>query len=103
MPSMSCSTSTCPSVSGPAPMPMVGMLKDAVILAAAGLNRIGRADVISEYLDFLPAPAQGALAVQAAVDGEEAVRLFEAHRDEISLVILDVVMPGRGGREAGST
>jgi len=34
-----------------------------------------------------------------AVDGDEAVEVFTRHRDEISLVILDVVMPGRGGRE----
>ena len=37
---------------------------EGVVLAAAGLHRIGRADVIREYLDFLPAPAQGALALQ---------------------------------------
>jgi hydroxymethylbilane synthase len=37
---------------------------DAVVLAAAGLNRIGRPEVIAEHLDFLPAPAQGALGIQ---------------------------------------
>ena len=40
---------------------------DAVVLAAAGLSRIGRLDVVSEYLDtalMLPAPGQGALAVE---------------------------------------
>ncbi len=42
---------------------------DAVVLARAGLARLGRLDVISETLDpllMLPAPAQGALAVEAA-------------------------------------
>ncbi|MGP5384633.1 hydroxymethylbilane synthase [Brachybacterium tyrofermentans] len=41
---------------------------DAVVLAASGLLRVGRGDVISELLSvdvMLPAPAQGALAVEA--------------------------------------
>ena len=40
---------------------------DAVVLAVAGLNRLGRADVIDEVLDpatMLPAPGQGALGVE---------------------------------------
>lgn len=40
---------------------------DAVVLAFAGIARIGRTDVISEILDpelVVPAPAQGALAVE---------------------------------------
>jgi hydroxymethylbilane synthase len=40
---------------------------DAVVLARAGLARLGRLDVITETLDplqVLPAPAQGALAVE---------------------------------------
>jgi hydroxymethylbilane synthase len=40
---------------------------DAIVLAAAGLDRLGRSDAISEVLDpaiMLPAPGQGALAVQ---------------------------------------
>ena len=40
---------------------------DATILAAAGLRRLGRQSAITEYLsldEFLPAPGQGALAVQ---------------------------------------
>ena len=40
----------------------------AVIIAAAGVRRIGRADAISEYLDFAPAPGQGALAVECRAD-----------------------------------
>ena len=34
-----------------------------------------------------------------AADGEEAMRLFKAHADEIALVVLDVVMPGLSGRQ----
>jgi PAS domain S-box-containing protein len=35
-----------------------------------------------------------------AHDGEEAVEIFSANQDSIALVILDVIMPRRGGREA---
>ncbi len=35
-------------------------------------------------------------------DGEEAVQVFAAHRDEISLVLLDVIMPRRSGPEVYS-
>lgn len=45
----------------------VGADLDGVVLAAAGLKRIGRQAEITEYLDplvMLPAPAQGALAVE---------------------------------------
>ncbi|MFC0675661.1 hydroxymethylbilane synthase [Brachybacterium hainanense] len=41
---------------------------DAVVLAAAGLRRLGKEDAISELLPvevMLPAPAQGALAIEA--------------------------------------
>jgi len=38
--------------------------------------------------------------VLVAHDGEEAVTVFSAHRDSISLVLMDVIMPRRGGREA---
>lgn len=45
---------------------------DAVVLARAGLLRLGREDVITETIDplqMLPAPAQGALAVEC-LDGD---------------------------------
>ena len=38
--------------------------------------------------------------VLSARDGEEAVRIFEEHAEEIDLVIMDVVMPRMGGKEA---
>nr|WP_218859901.1 hydroxymethylbilane synthase [Petropleomorpha daqingensis] len=44
---------------------------DAVVLARAGLARLGRTDAITETLDplqVLPAPAQGALAVECRED-----------------------------------
>ncbi|HVP66011.1 MAG TPA: ATP-binding protein [Anaeromyxobacteraceae bacterium] len=39
-------------------------------------------------------------AVVEAVDGEDAVRKFEDHREEVALCLLDVIMPKRNGREA---
>jgi YesN/AraC family two-component response regulator len=35
-----------------------------------------------------------------AVDGDDAVRVYREHREHIDLVILDVVMPGKSGKEA---
>ena len=40
--------------------------------------------------------------VLVAHDGEEAVEIFTAHRDRISLVLLDVIMPRRSGPEVFS-
>ncbi len=34
-----------------------------------------------------------------AVDGEDALRQFGAHRDSVALLLLDVVMPKRNGKE----
>ncbi|MEU9338990.1 hydroxymethylbilane synthase [Streptomyces sp. NPDC048290] len=44
---------------------------DAVVLAAAGLNRIGRGDEVTDFLSVdtvLPAPGQGALAIECTAD-----------------------------------
>lgn len=52
---------------------------DALLLAAAGLRRIGRADAISAYIPFktmLPAAGQGALAIQTREDDGETIRLL---------------------------
>jgi hydroxymethylbilane synthase len=45
---------------------------EAILLAASGLNRLGRGDRIRALLpveDFVPAPGQGALALQTREDG----------------------------------
>lgn len=52
---------------------------DAVVLARAGLTRLGRISEISETLDpmlMLPAPAQGALAVECRADDPELIELI---------------------------
>lgn len=53
---------------------------DAVLLAAAGLRRLGRADVVTEFLDldrWPTAPGQGALAVEVRVGEEALVRALD--------------------------
>jgi hydroxymethylbilane synthase len=58
---------------------------DAVVVAAAGLRRLGRVDEATELLDplqMLPAPAQGALAVECRVDGLDLVRELAAALDD---------------------
>jgi len=52
---------------------------DAVIVALAGLKRLGRADEATELLDplqLLPAPGQGALACECRVDDDETSHLL---------------------------
>ncbi|HWL64420.1 MAG TPA: hydroxymethylbilane synthase [Actinomycetota bacterium] len=57
---------------------------DAAILAAAGIDRLGRDDVDVGPLDperWVPAPAQGALAVEALEERDDLRRLFGALDD----------------------
>jgi len=52
---------------------------DAVVVALAGLKRLGRADEATELLDplqILPAPGQGALACECRVDDDETSNLL---------------------------
>jgi hydroxymethylbilane synthase len=52
---------------------------DAIIIAQAGLNRLGLADNISAVLaadEFVPCPAQGALAIQCRADDEEVLQIL---------------------------
>jgi hydroxymethylbilane synthase len=58
---------------------------DGVVLARAGLARLGRLDVITEVLDpiqVLPAPAQGALAVECRVDDMDVEHLLQSIVDD---------------------
>lgn len=54
---------------------------DAIVLAAAGLDRLGYSERISEVIDrevMLPAPGQGAVAVQCRADDTRALELLAA-------------------------
>jgi len=58
---------------------------DAIILARAGIERLGLADKISFCFDpkqFIPAPAQGALAIQTRTDDSRTSKLIAAIDDE---------------------
>ncbi|MDF1667534.1 MAG: hydroxymethylbilane synthase, partial [Planctomycetota bacterium] len=44
---------------------------DAVVLALSGLKRAGLGDKMSDRLDMLPAPGQGALGIECRADDEE--------------------------------
>ena len=57
---------------------------DAIILAAAGLKRLGFADRIADLIDpsdSLPAPGQGALAIECRADRPDLVDAFVALAD----------------------
>jgi hydroxymethylbilane synthase len=75
---------------------------DAIVLARAGLERLGRLEVVSEVFGFdvmLPAPGQGALAVQCREDAE-LVRLLRAINDdetEIAVTAEKAFLAGLGG------
>jgi hydroxymethylbilane synthase len=57
---------------------------DAIILAAAGIERLGLVQYVSEYLSFevmLPAPGQGALAIQCRAEDAELLELLKQVHD----------------------
>ena len=58
---------------------------DAIVVAAAGLARLGRLDEAAEILDptqMLPAPGQGALAVECRGDAESLRQTLAASLDD---------------------
>jgi hydroxymethylbilane synthase len=81
----------------------VGTELDAVVLARAGLARLGRLEAITETLDplqVLPAPAQGALAVECRVDSD-LVTALKALDDPDSRVTVDAERALLRALEAG--
>jgi len=64
---------------------------DATVLAAAGVTRLGLERHISGYLSLelmLPAPGQGALAVQCRADDEATLKLLAAiHRRNVAAAV----------------
>ncbi|MCH0541364.1 hydroxymethylbilane synthase [Streptomyces sp. MUM 203J] len=99
---------------------------DAVVLAAAGLNRIGRIDEVTDFLSVdtvLPAPGQGALAIEcpaadaalaatlAQLDHEHTRAAVTAERSLLAALeagcsapvgALADLLPGSGSGPAGS-
>ncbi|MCM3897052.1 MULTISPECIES: hydroxymethylbilane synthase [Gordonia] len=79
---------------------------DAVVVARAGLVRIGRAEEVTEAFDpvvLLPAPAQGALAVECRSDDAELVRILAELDDEATRVAVDAERAVLAALEAGCT
>ncbi|WP_188543988.1 hydroxymethylbilane synthase [Rhodococcoides trifolii] len=79
---------------------------DAVVVARAGLARIGRLEVVTEALEpvqFLPAPAQGALAVECRGDDDHLAAVIATLDDEHSRVAVVAERALLAELEAGCT
>ncbi len=79
---------------------------DAVVVARAGLVRIGRTDAVTEALDpvvMVPAPAQGALAVECRADDAELVRILAELDDPSTRAAVDAERAVLAALEAGCT
>ena len=76
---------------------------DAIVLAAAGLYRLGHADRITEHLSedlMLPAVGQGALAIESRVDDEEVnaiVGTLEHESTRLACTAERALLKGLGG------
>ncbi len=77
---------------------------DAIVIAQAGLNRLGLAENISAVLapeQFLPAPGQGALAVQVRADDSRLIELVRQVDDKLTRIAVeaerDILAAMQGG------
>jgi hydroxymethylbilane synthase len=79
---------------------------DAVVLARAGLARLDRLEEITEVIDplqMLPAPAQGALAIECRADDDELLELLAALDDPDARAAVDAERALLAALEAGCT
>lgn len=79
---------------------------DAVVLARAGLARIDRLSAVTEVLDpiqVLPAPAQGALAVECRADDSDLVAALAALTDPTAQVTVAAERALLAGLDAACT
>jgi len=79
---------------------------DAVVLARAGLARVGRLAEVTESFDpvqMLPAPAQGALAIECRTGDEDIERLLSTLEDPSSRATVDAERALLAALEAGCT
>jgi hydroxymethylbilane synthase len=61
---------------------------DAIVLARAGLDRLGRGDEGSPLTELVPAPGQGCLALEARADDEPVITAATALTDREALTAL---------------
>jgi len=79
---------------------------DAVLLARAGLARLGRLDEVTESLDpqqMLPAPGQGALAVECREDRPDVIEALAALDDPDTRAAVSAERALLAALEAGCT
>jgi hydroxymethylbilane synthase len=77
---------------------------DAVVLAAAGLNRVGRSDEVTDFLSVdtvLPAPGQGALAIETTADNAELIAALAQLDDPFTRVAVTAERSLLAALEAG--
>ncbi|MGV9420681.1 hydroxymethylbilane synthase [Streptomyces sp. NPDC003674] len=77
---------------------------DAVVLAAAGLNRIGRIDEVTDFLSVdtvLPAPGQGALAIECTADAADLLAALGELDDPFTRVAVTAERSLLAALEAG--
>ncbi|QDY78363.1 hydroxymethylbilane synthase [Streptomyces qinzhouensis] len=77
---------------------------DAVVLAAAGLNRMGRSAEVTDFLsvDFvLPAPGQGALAIECPAHDTELIAVLAELDDPVTRVAVTAERSLLAALEAG--
>jgi hydroxymethylbilane synthase len=77
---------------------------DAVVLAYAGLARIGRLDVVSQVFEpdvMLPAPGQGALAVECLAQRSDVAELLSCVDDPASRAATDAERTVLAALQAG--
>lgn len=79
---------------------------DAIVIARAGLARVGRLAEVTESfspVQMLPAPAQGALAVECRAGEEDTVRLLSTLEDPASRATVDAERALLAALQAGCT
>ncbi|MET8115402.1 MULTISPECIES: hydroxymethylbilane synthase [Streptomyces] len=79
---------------------------DAVVLAAAGLNRVGRSGEVTDFLSVdtvLPAPGQGALAVECSVRDTELIAALAELDDPFTRAAVTAERSLLAALEAGCT
>jgi hydroxymethylbilane synthase len=67
---------------------LAGGEADAIVLAAAGLERLGRAEEAGAVLDLVPAAGQGTLALQARAGDRRTLAAVEAINDTTTFATL---------------
>jgi hydroxymethylbilane synthase len=76
---------------------------DGIVLAAAGLHRLGRREVITQYLEpekMIPAVAQGTLALELRKDNTKLLQMLNALSDEKTQLVTEAeraFLQGIGG------